>query len=555
MKINNFIKIRILFFLATFVIGLSHAWLTRNVIDSDCISYFDTADEILKGNWRALINGFWSPLYSLIIGLFFYFFKPSYIWESTLVHFINFFICLLTFFTFDFFIMQLVRVYKGAEKEEKHLLLPEWTLMCLGYTLFIWSSMNMITISAVTPDMLVALFFYLAAGILLKVKSGNLNWLVFCLLGIVLGLGYLSKAAMFPVAFIFFGIVFFATCKIPKRVFYLSIFLLSFFLISTPYIILLSKNKGRLTFGDIGVINYAWHTNSNTCKIWKKDFPYCKKLLHPLNVIFKDPIILEYSEPLKVTYPIVFDASYWFEGGTVPYFDIKGQLKALIENTKEYFNLLFNMQGMLLALVSLFFIGKKRWLCLKDINKQWVLIFPSLFSMIMYFTIHVEYRYIAAFWVVFWLGLFSALQFSHVKNLQEILAKVTLVACAMMLITSIFSKDLLEYREEGKSLAVNWQVADYFKNIGIKQGEKVGVIGIYDDYYWARLLKVRIIAEVPSEEEINNFWAADNSLRIEALNAFRKFDMKIVVAGRAPSGASKFGWVNIDDTPYYYYVL
>ena len=40
--------------------------------------------------------------------------------------------------------------------------LPEWALVALGYTLFIWSSLSLIKISVVTPDMCVAALVYLA---------------------------------------------------------------------------------------------------------------------------------------------------------------------------------------------------------------------------------------------------------------------------------------------------------------------------------------------------------------------------------------------------------
>ena len=557
---SSTIKLKTYFFLTAFVIGIIHAWLTRYVTDSDATSHLDMGDAFFQGNRMAIINGFWNPLYALIMGFFLSVFKPISYYELIVIHFVNFFIYILSFFCFDFFLEQLIKYNKQKEvnlSKTELTTLPQWAWYSLGYSLFIWSSMNLTTISAVAPDLCTNAIIYLSSGILLKIKSGSANWFTFVVLGIVLGLGYLLKPVMFSIAFIVLGVAIFAISDLKRGVLYVLITLLVFFTVASPYIILLSKSKGRLTFGETGNILYHWDTNCNACQYLNLGFPGCKQFTHPVRIIFNSPLVLEYSTPFNVTYPLVYDPSYWCDGGLKAYFDLKGQILALLKSFKEYFTyLFFQTQGILLTgYLILSLISSRKWLCLKDIKNEWVLVTMPLLAMSMYSILHVEARYIGAFVTLLWLGLFSSLKLPDSKEIKKFVSCLIIILSTFMLITSLFSEDLLENRLYAKELSVNWDVAKSLQKIGIQKGDKVGVIGICDDYYWARLTRVHIIAEIPLDEEIANFWAADSFVKSQVLQAFKKAGTKMVIAGRAPAYASKLGWKNIKDTSYYFYVL
>ena len=552
-------KLKLYFFLTALVIGLIPTWLLRTVMDSDGIPYLDIGDAVFSGNWKALINAIWSPVYAIIIGFFLHVFKPSFEWECTVVHLANFFIYLVSFFCFDFFLKELIKTCRQREiniSKEKLITLPEWALSVLGYTLFIWSSINFVTLSITAPDMCVSAFVFLLAGSLLKINSGNANWVTFFFFGIILALGYLSKTAMFLIAFIFLGTAVVAVLKHKRNFINIIIAFLTFCLISSPFILLLSKSKGHFTYGETGNINYHWYANYNVCECFQNGFPNCgNKLIHPVRVIFSNPAVFEYSTPFKVTYPTVYDLSYWCEG-VKPYFDLKGQIRAIWINAQIYFKMFSTLQsGLILAFFVMLFMSNRGLSSLKDASKNWILLLPSILVMAMYSLVHVEERYISSFIVLFWLGLFSAVKFPDSKEIKRIISYLILILVVFLLITSVFSKDLLENRLTALDNKVNWTVASHLKNIGIKAGDEVGVIGIYDDYYWARLIKVHIIAEIPADEEINNFWASDSLIKSQVLQAFKNAGAKILVAGRAPSVVSKNGWINIKNTPYYYYVL
>jgi len=51
-----------------FLFGLANVWAFDNMLDPDTIAYLDIGDECFHGNWRALGNPYWSPLYPIVVG-------------------------------------------------------------------------------------------------------------------------------------------------------------------------------------------------------------------------------------------------------------------------------------------------------------------------------------------------------------------------------------------------------------------------------------------------------------------------------------------------------
>lgn len=54
---------------------------------------------------------------------------------------------------------------------------------------------------------------------------------------------------------------------------------------------------------------------------------------------------------------------------------------------------------------------------------------------------------------------------------------------------------------------------------------------------------------------LNNFWAADDSVKSQVINAFVRTGAKVIVASNVPSLASTRGWKRIGNTDYYAYIL
>src|SRR5271169_5533714 len=55
-------------------LSMVSAWIiqavaARHTLDADGVSYLDIATAFWQGNWHAAINGYWSPAYPVLLGL------------------------------------------------------------------------------------------------------------------------------------------------------------------------------------------------------------------------------------------------------------------------------------------------------------------------------------------------------------------------------------------------------------------------------------------------------------------------------------------------------
>ena len=76
------------------------------------------------------------------------------------------------------------------------------------------------------------------------------------------------------------------------------------------------------------------------------------------------------------------------------------------------------------------------------------------------------------------------------------------------------------------------------------------MIGHSPEAYWARLARVRIVAEIP-EWGVENFWAADPDIKQRVLETFARTGAKVIIAERVPASPSTSAWQRIAQTDYY----
>jgi hypothetical protein len=98
------------------------------------------------------------------------------------------------------------------------------------------------------------------------------------------------------------------------------------------------------------------------------------------------------------------------------------------------------------------------------------------------------------------------------------------------------------------------EVAQELHRLEIKESDKVAVIGYGFDSFWARLARVKIIAELP-EEQAGDFWIGDETLRQEVLQTFASTGARAVVAEYVPAYAQLNGWHQVSGTNYFIYRL
>jgi hypothetical protein len=57
--------------------GLIEAVFSRRAVWADGISYLDMGDAMVRGDWKMVVNAYWSPLYPFLQGLTLRLLKPS----------------------------------------------------------------------------------------------------------------------------------------------------------------------------------------------------------------------------------------------------------------------------------------------------------------------------------------------------------------------------------------------------------------------------------------------------------------------------------------------
>ena len=78
----NASKIRGIFRALAFGLGSLHTYaaVKSQSMNADGIAYLDIGDAYFRADWANAINAVWSPLYSWILGLVNFIFKPSMQW-------------------------------------------------------------------------------------------------------------------------------------------------------------------------------------------------------------------------------------------------------------------------------------------------------------------------------------------------------------------------------------------------------------------------------------------------------------------------------------------
>jgi len=547
--------------------ALLEAWSQRQFINEDGISYLDMSDALLRHNWHLLINPIWSPLYPFLIGVTTWLARPSAQWEVPIVHVLNFVIFLGALASFEFLLRQVICVLgreNGQEDADSPTSLPVWAWQLLGYSLFAWSTFGMLWAPRmVTPDLCVAMFVYLDSGLLLSLRASNSlrTWL---LLGLTLGLGYLAKAILFPVAFVFMAVAVFVIGDWRKAVRPLVLAFLLFCVVAAPLFISMSKRVGRPSYSEAGNLNYAWHVNHvGGGKLAGGPFflaasgppPYLK---HPVTLLHTRPDVFGFREPLAFTYPPRQDMEYWGAGTNVV-FNPQNQLRAIGENLTILFAdpHILPMSGLIGGALIFLLMTPNPPRRFKKILTGWPLLIPGVAALCLYLFVSVEPRYVAPFLVLVLLGLFPGMLLQSPKEAANRPAILTVgIAFALMVFTTSFVAYHLAGFPRGETLGAFVQVGKSLNKAGVRPGEDVAIIGDSSDgCRWARMARVRIVAQI-LREDTGDFWSvSDHRVKEEVYDAFARAGAKAVVAEETPPPGKSADWQRLGATHYYVHFL
>jgi hypothetical protein len=390
---------------AILTFGAIDAWCRRDVIYSDGISYLEIAGAYARGDWARAINAYWSPFYSWILAAIFTVFKPPLADQLAWLHGVNWLLLCAAALAFGYFLREL-RVQGASGSYGDHLAFVvsgpyQGMFHTIAWLTFAWGCLagRLIGLFRPLPDMAIAGIVFAAAGLLLRTRTASRGYASAALLGLVLGIGYLTKAAMLPLALVFIA------CS--GRLRRAAIAAVAFVAVCAPFITALSVSKGRFTTGESGRLNYAWEVGPvRRSTHWHGGTPGYGEPSHPTRVLHRGPLLVEFATPVPGSFPPWRDPSYWYEG-VKPHFDAARQAEALYLNGRYALILVLLCPAIIAAAVAML-LSRGGWSAVSTraaaytaaLWRLWPLLVPCAAAVAMYAAVFVEGRYIAPFLVV-----------------------------------------------------------------------------------------------------------------------------------------------------------
>ena len=567
----------ITFWMLALTLGGLRTWATRYRIDPDTVSYLDMADAYLRGDWSMALNGQWNPFYAWLLCLMQLLVKPDPYREFPAVYVLNFGIYVAGLACLHFFLYWLAYYNNNLRAQpacQGTASIPLWALFAFGYLLYIWTSLDLIGFGQ-GADLCLANFIYLTFGLLLWIGTEPTNWKPFALLGLVLGCGYLTKAIMLPLTFVFLAISLCLQADLRQALPRALLACLVFVVVASPFIAALSQFKGRFTFSDTGMNNYALYVCMGSEHSWlppyfhwQGDIPNCGTPIHPTRKIYTTPAVYEFGTPFRATYGAWYDPSYWYEG-VVPQVNVRNQIHVIRVHTEEYFKLFVSEQPGLI--VGLIILGWTRWRWryrANGIATQWLWLVPAVAALSLYGIVHVEWRFVGAYVTVLWLGLYTGVRLPDTHDSSSLLTRV-IVSVVLATLCSTFPLESLDdvralvHGQRGSNNA-NIRVAKGLKELDIQPGDKVASIG--DTFLasrWARVARVHIVAEI-TPKDAPDYWKAEAPTKAHVREVLASMGVKAIVTDLllkdGPSDDPDAHWQPIgaplcQDTRFYYVCL
>jgi hypothetical protein len=534
---------RIAFWIIGIVAGAVTAYTTRYFINGDAIAYIEMGEALRFGHWWGLANLTYSPGFPVLLGVAQKVLHTNPLNELQILRCVNF-VCLLLAMGACDLLMTSVRRSLGPLSEYEPRPLPSGLISALCYSMFLVASLALVRVRLINPDMLVFFIILMSVIAVLWIREEPSKYIRYVALGVVTGIGYLSKSFFFvysPILFVVAGLAAGSLRKAAPRV---LVSVLVMLLISSPLMGSLSHRLGRFTYGELGKHVYAlW--------ISGKGEP-----IHP-RLINETPRTFSYPYDIPCTRPAAFDICYWHEGFK-PDFNHSAHMKIIPGNVAE----IVSQTPWLLIVFAWFAIvgivgGFRPGRSLAPPSLFLTILIPAVAGIGFYCLIHMETRYIAPFLFLAFVGVVSSLRCfpDNPKSWKIILASSGVLVSFFLglVVHTVIDQSLRGLRSTAKkpsyraTFQENVTLKDYLLEHGLKTGDSVAIVES-PPVYWARLAGLKITSEIPNGEE---FLSASPSRRQSAIDALKKKGVKALLARARGSKWDRLkgeGWAAIDGT-------
>ena len=490
-------------------------WSGRFVVNPDGISYLDLSDDIRAGRFADAVNAHWSPGYPYLLSLWLSPFSPGSPLESTAVHALNGVIFLGALAAFEFFLKELERSQPGT----KSLALPlnSASGRFAAYSVFLWCTLVLVTIRAVTPDMLVTMLAFVAAGLSVRIRANRAAPGSYIAFGLTLGLAALSKSFMFPVAMLMIALSAFRSPSIKRHALSLAVFVI----VTAPHVTALSIKSGRLTIGESARIVYLLKVN-RVAKL-------------------REGIVYFPTDKPNRTYPAWDDPTILYAGMS-PSLNAYDQSAALRKN-------LVTLGGIgLKVLIPLVLV-----LAMRDFKtplRYRALSSVAALVLVAYLFLNTEAR-LAGFWLALLIVTVLAgitldarpIRFKTGRGFVHLIGVVSVISFATYTLVQATSTQL----DRGlRATNISAVVAKQIHRRGIPPGSRIALIGDESDIYWARLARVQIAAQIPLRAAESYAALPANTLD-QIYQQFVEVGARGVVTSWIPTPLDGRPWLNVAD--------
>lgn len=525
------------------ILGLLQAFNARFRLGADTISYLDLGDFWLKGDIAHAVNGYWNPVYPILLSAACK--VVASINEPFVGHLLNFGFLALNLWLFKRLLrtISIFRKSHGATAEG-----TDDLFTVFGYLLFAWTHLALIDLTNLTPDLLIMSSVIGAAILLFRIIQQQNATGAAAALGAVLAFGYLTKAIMFVAAPIFILAAIFCAPTIGKGIKQGLIAGVVFAILSSPYIFLLSRQQGHLTYSESGRLAYSWMVNETQPWFhWQGREPGSGTPAHPTRQLSKNPDVFEFGDR-PGTYPPWFDPSYWNKGLHVQIHP-KKQLRAVNKGLIEYYSIFFE-QAASIGFLILFAVGLRK----PDLRshagllKVWPLLIPALAICGFYSLVLVMGRYVAPFIL---LG-YAAVLINSWQGVSRLLPRQALLAIAgcgiLPIVFTICGQTIKANVFKRSEETEQRRVAIALQQFGLKPGDRIAVLGRAANAHFARLGRFKIIAEGFRIEDEMPLWARRPEFEAQAIEALKTTHPKAIVRDTPPEFDSNLNWRPIPNT-------
>ncbi|MBP9089484.1 hypothetical protein KBI23_00545 [bacterium] len=544
-------------------LGLLQAWAYRYLVYmEDAWSYLDIADNYLRGDFASALSSYWSPLYSWLIALFLLAFHPPVCEKFVVLKLINFTSFLFVIFAFELLLDQVMAWYSEETLCQGRALLKVGAplLELWSYVVFILMSLSVGAVWKDTPDLLMSGFLYAATALTLAFWRGQLTQIKALFIGFSLAAGYLCKAVMFPLTLVYLLILAVSPQAKAAKVRAILLVVAAFLLVAGPYIAAISIKNQKLLFSTTMQYNYALWVLRNApfrhALALRNADQLPMKFTHPSQVIFTEPQVFYFAEPIHATFATHYDPAYWFDGVKI-YFDGVMQFVATVASISVLVRLFFGWLffGWLVLLLGC----RSRAITLKSMACRLPLFLPSLAGLTLYslglncYTLYSE-RYFPGFFVLWFLGLMGSIRLPDTSKVRKVLLASTIVS--LLGLGWRFTVELGNTLHTLDTSAVNENclILRRLTELGIVPGDQLANMDPLRKVGWAQMGQFRLVADIIDD---GTFWQISQGKRESLYEVLRQRHIKVLTYanGDHPPKQYPVGWQRVSGTQFWFYML